>query len=486
MRTLAAIAFLSLFAPTVTGQQPSPPPAGGAPAPAVPPVAPPAVPPPLGADDAKAYAELVDRVVATREGRKQVVDEMARRLRELSRPATNPAAPVDPAAAEAAKKDLLIRRRLADVMAERARRDLDLHWLVRTVTPEQRQQMAALGRDDLDALLDARGPAQRLGVPLPPTAFAAAPVDAVLAYVEKESGTRVVADWPALAEVGMKRRSPVTVTIGRYDRPAVDTLEAVVRSLTGGRGVVDLSAPDAAVVTTEAGQGRFVDLQLRLAKRVANAREWEPLDGVLEPVNLGQVPLSDALVAGLPPDGLPPLFVDWAGLREAGVTPALPVNVRLGVHTVGQRLAVLADGLGERPEVKRAGGLQFDVHPAGYILFSTRAGYARAFGNVSRVLAAAPTQEARQVLLTRLPEVALAGVPLEQAVAFVRDATRLDVRADWPSLQATGLTPRTPVTAKLTNVPLAVALAVVVDAGAGKPAVEWEVGDGTIVARGPR
>ena len=43
------------------------------------------------------------------------------------------------------------------------------------------------------------------------------------------------------------------------------------------------------------------------------------------------------------------------------------------------------------------------------------------------------------------------------------------------------------MTARLANVPLAFALAVVADVPPGKPAVEWEVGaDGVVVLRGPQ
>jgi len=97
----------------------------------------------------------------------------------------------------------------------------------------------------------------------------------VLAYVQQETEVRIVADWPSLTAVGMKKGTPVSVEIGRYNRPAIETLKSVVELMTKGKGTVDLSWPDAAVITTETGLKDQFELQRKLVNRVVDRQAWE-------------------------------------------------------------------------------------------------------------------------------------------------------------------------------------------------------------------
>jgi hypothetical protein len=363
---------------------------------------------------------------------------------------------------------------------------MELYWLERTLTPAQRTEFLQLPLADQEALLDSRSVTQRLAVPLPPASFNAASIDSVLAYIEQEAEVRVVADWPALAETGMKRQSPVSVEIGRYNRPAIDTLRSIVELLSKGTAKIDMSWPDAAIITNDAGLKQYAELNRKVMAQAVDARAWAPFGAPLEPVNIAEVPLIDALAAGIPAGQNPPLYVDWRGLADAGITPQTPVNLRLGVHSIGQRLAVLAEAVAERPQVRDAGGIRFDIHPVGEIVLSSGAGYRRVSQNVNRVMAAATTDDARNALEGRLPELRLNNVSLQEAVDFLRDTTKIDIRFDWTSLPTSGFTPQTPVTTRLYNVPLAFALAVLTEPIAGRPPVEWEIGEGKIIARGAR
>jgi hypothetical protein len=136
--------------------------------------------------------------------------------------------------------------------------------------------------------------------------------------------------------------------------------------------------------------------------------------------------------------------------------------------------------------VKQAGGLRFDVHPVGEIVFSSASGYRRVSQVVNRVLAASPNEDARNALEGRLPELRLDNATLLDAVDVLRDATKIDIRADWNELSACGLTPKTPVHTRLYNVPLALALGIMIEGAPGTPPVDWEIGDGKIVARAAR
>src|SRR5207245_1271444 len=109
-------------------------------------------------------------------------------------------------------------------------------------------------------------------VPLPPASFAAATVDSVLAYIEQETGVRVVGDWPALAETGMQRRSPVSVEIGQFNRPAIDTLRSVMELLSKGKAKIDTSWSDAAVITTDEGLKQYTELNRKVMVQAVDVR----------------------------------------------------------------------------------------------------------------------------------------------------------------------------------------------------------------------
>jgi hypothetical protein len=435
---------------------------------------------PRGVDDPQAYAQLVDRAIATREKRSAYLADMQKKLKELSAPG------LDEKKSQIAKRDLMMQRRLIDIEAERAKHDLEIYWLERSIPPKQRAEFVTLPPAEQTALLETRSSQLRLAVPLAPQNFSATAIENVLAYVQQETEVRIVADWPSLTAVGMKKGSPVSVEIGRYNRPAIDTLKSVVELMTQGKGMVDLSWPDAAVITTEAGMKDQLELQRKLVNRVFDRQAWEGFATPLEPVSLEQVPLADALLAGLGKTNTPPIYVDWAGLAEAGITPATPVDLRLGVHSIGQRLTVLAEAVADRAKVREHDGMKFDVHPVGEIILSTGEGYRRISQQVNRITGVARADDARAALQGRLPEVVLNQVSLQDTMDFFRDATQIDIRADWNTLGASGLTPQTLINQKLYNVPLGFALAMAMEVPPGKPPVVWEIGDGKIVAHGGR
>jgi hypothetical protein len=469
MPKLAATILILLFIANSAGAQQAPP-ATASTVPAAPP----------GVEDPQAYAEFVGHVIEARERRRQAMELTAKRLKELSQPG------IDPKVADAGKRDLLIQRRLADLEAERAKRAMDLFWFERTLPVNKRAEFLRLEPADQTAVLETRSAAQRLAVPLPPANFSATSAENVLAYIQQESGVRVVGDWPSLAAVKMERRTPISIEIGRYNRPALDSLRSVLDVLSKGRAKIDGSWPDAVVITTDIGLQQRVELRRKVRAQVVDLQAWDVFGAPLDATNLEKVPLADALIAGIPATEMPPLYVDWAALATAGITAQTPVDLRLGVHTIAERLAVLAEAVSSRAEVAERGGMRFDIHPIGEIILSTGEGYRRLSGTINRLTNAAKTDAARAALQGRIPEVVLNRVSLQDTIDFFRDATRLDIRADWNGLAASGLTPQTPVNQKFYNAPLGFALAIVLDTPPDKPPVQWEVEEGRIIARGGR
>jgi hypothetical protein len=73
---------------------------------------------------------------------------------------------------------------------------------------------------------------------------------------------------------------------------------------------------------------------------------------------------------------------------------------------------------------------------------------------------------ARTALLTKMPELSLTDVALEDAIDFFRDATNANFTVDWRAIEEAGVSRDTPVTLKLRFVPTRVALRAALESAA--------------------
>lgn len=67
----------------------------------------------------------------------------------------------------------------------------------------------------------------------------------------------------------------------------------------------------------------------------------------------------------------------------------------------------------------------------------------------------------RQMLNARLPELKMDGVPLTDAIDFLRDVSGANLHVNWRALEAAGVTRDTVITSQLRNVPVRKALSVI-------------------------
>jgi hypothetical protein len=113
----------------------------------------------------------------------------------------------------------------------------------------------------------------------------------------------------------------------------------------------------------------------------------------------------------------------------------------------------------------------------------------KALSNVVRVVAlaaavwsvgAAPRDEASISLDRRIPQVRFEAVALTDAIDFLRDVGRLNLRVNWTALEAAGIDRTSPVTFYLRNITVRKALdAVLREAGSGQK-LAFEVEEGVI------
>jgi len=89
--------------------------------------------------------------------------------------------------------------------------------------------------------------------------------------------------------------------------------------------------------------------------------------------------------------------------------------------------------------------------------------------------------KARAALDRNIPEINFQGVPLSDAVEFLRDVTSTNLFVNWKALEAAGIERNTVVTARLRDVKFAKALKTILnDAGGGTVKLNYEVDDGVI------
>jgi len=73
----------------------------------------------------------------------------------------------------------------------------------------------------------------------------------------------------------------------------------------------------------------------------------------------------------------------------------------------------------------------------------------------------------RQIYTARIPEVRMDGVPLTDAIDFIRDITGANIHVNWTALEATGVGRDAVVTTRLRNVPVKKALSVILAQASG-------------------
>lgn len=413
------------------------------------------------------YTEIVDRAVAAGANLAVVEKETQAALKALSG--------VVGGDADEQRKNVLIKRRMADRQAWLADRRLKFYWLMQGLPEASRGEFADLSPEEEDALLDARTVQQRLFVPLPPISFENATIEQVFTWIEGKSDVRVVADWPALTKIGVSRIDVVTTSIGRYDKPGIESLGTVIGALSKDLAVIDPRHVDSVLITTKEGLGQLQERDRLLAGRVKNATAWTTTP-LLQPVAFTQVPLIEVLEKLI---GNALAEVHWERLAALGITPETPVSITLGVHRIGHALALVTDVLNAIAQKPKA--VQFDLLADGVVLLSDETGVAQAKQAAEGLSAAVAGNPALTALLARkLPDVRGQNVPLGDAVAYVCQAAELDLQPDWVSLAASGLNERTPITLDLPNPPVAQVLRLMFRSLPGKPPVAWTANEGSL------
>jgi hypothetical protein len=94
--------------------------------------------------------------------------------------------------------------------------------------------------------------------------------------------------------------------------------------------------------------------------------------------------------------------------------------------------------------------------------------------------AASPNQAARRQLNTVIPEVRLDGVPLTDALDFLRDISGVNLVVNWKALEDAGVTRDTPISLRLRSIPLRKALELILSEAGGGDKLTYDIDDGIV------
>jgi hypothetical protein len=91
-----------------------------------------------------------------------------------------------------------------------------------------------------------------------------------------------------------------------------------------------------------------------------------------------------------------------------------------------------------------------------------------------------PKTDSKAALTHRIPDVKITGVPLEQAIDFLRDVSGLNINVNWKALELLNVTKQTLVSVKLSDVPLRRVIKAVLDETGAGQALTYYVEDGIV------
>jgi hypothetical protein len=112
---------------------------------------------------------------------------------------------------------------------------------------------------------------------------------------------------------------------------------------------------------------------------------------------------------------------------------------------------------------------------------TTKPSAAKSQASPSVTPAAAPTQvDAKRALSMRMPETKLGDVRLEDAIEFLRDTSGANIHVNWRALETVNITRETPVTLRMSPLPLRKLLKYVLTEADGQNLATFYADDGVI------
>ncbi len=191
------------------------------------------------------------------------------------------------------------------------------------------------------------------------------------------------------------------------------------------------------------------------ASRITPAKR---LLGEIPKISLVKMPLSEALDHYAKLTGLS-IRADWRALRSVGVFRSSLVTLKASEITFEKLLDLTLHRVARRakPLAWYLSGKTVYVSTQAWVLLRRGSSFAAA-------LPAAPGTVARRAPRRRgAAEISFDEIPLKAVLDFFRDISGVNFHVNWRSLEASGISQKTPVTLKVSNISVGRALDLVLD-----------------------
>jgi len=199
-------------------------------------------------------------------------------------------------------------------------------------------------------------PAQRLLKKIPPVSLAKMPLMRVLKRYEKLSGLTIRADWGAMADIGIKKDTPVTLKTGRirFDKLLDLTLNSIAPkghplSWYRDRKIVKVSTQMRVLLRNRISLLSFKEvrpsLRTRRRSRPLTAPGWKRKTKItLRNVNFPQTALKN-VIAFLREVSGENFHVNWRALETTGITRNTPITVIAKNISIARTLDLVTEQL---------------------------------------------------------------------------------------------------------------------------------------------
>ncbi|MCE5276821.1 MAG: hypothetical protein ABFD92_08590 [Planctomycetaceae bacterium] len=303
-------------------------------------------------------------------------------------------------------------------------------------------------------------------------------VDAI-EFFRSTAGVNVFVDWRALKKAGAT--GDTLITLQRRDTTVAAGLSMTLAEAAAGKLAYGVSG-GVVVVTSAELLGRLSqDLQHRPRPQgKADTAAVRALTALVPSMNLPEARLG-TLMEFFRKTSAANLYVDWRGLKKAGITPDTPVNIKL--ENVPVRVAMVLALSAAAP----AGTATYDI-AAGVVIVSS----SEAAAAIASRLRAGPERGATaadravvEKLGADFPEFNFNKTELQAVMIFLRESAGANIFMDWRALRRMDISRTSPVTLELRNVPNRIALRLALVEAAPPGAIDYAVRDGLIYIAPP-
>ncbi|MCE5327459.1 MAG: hypothetical protein LLG01_13710 [Planctomycetaceae bacterium] len=303
-------------------------------------------------------------------------------------------------------------------------------------------------------------------------------IDAI-EFFRTTAAVNVFVDWRSLKKAGATGET--LITLQRRDTTVAAGLSMTLAEAAAGKLAYGVSGGVVVITTADLLGPLSQDLQHRPRLQAkADFAAARALTALVPSMNLPEARLG-TLMEFFRKTSAANMYVDWRGLKKAGITPDTVVSIKL--DNVPVRAAMVLALSAAAP----AGATTYDI-AAGVVVVSAPAEAAAIASRLQTGPERTATPADRAVvekLGAMFPEFIFNRSELQAVTIFLRESTGANIFVDWRALRRMEISRAAPVSLQLRDVPNRIALRLALIEAAPPGALDYAVKDGLIYIAPP-